>query len=176
MSPLLPLLLLAVSARAAEPDSNLVILDGASKADSVRVIVADKATRDEYAELLDAVAPGRTVETIDDYAAHADPAAVLAVRARLTGRKAVVYRYRKAVNPVPAALRAPVAPAKPAPAKSADAMSSQQLYLEGVIYYQKGDYEKARERWKKSAQLDPGNGDAKAGLERIEKLYGPANP
>ncbi|MBI5623123.1 MAG: hypothetical protein HY924_05025 [Elusimicrobia bacterium] len=50
--------------------------------------------------------------------------------------------------------------------------SSQQHYLSGVIYFQKGDYVKARDEWTLSLQLDPGNSDAKAGLERIEKLYG----
>jgi hypothetical protein len=50
--------------------------------------------------------------------------------------------------------------------------SSQQHYLSGVIFFQKGDYEKAREEWTLSLQLDPGNSDARAGLERIEKLYG----
>jgi Tfp pilus assembly protein PilF len=50
--------------------------------------------------------------------------------------------------------------------------SSQQHYLSGVIYFQKGDYVKARDEWTLALQLDPGNSDAKAGLERIEKLYG----
>ncbi|MBI3554232.1 MAG: hypothetical protein HY077_17170 [Elusimicrobia bacterium] len=52
--------------------------------------------------------------------------------------------------------------------------ASQQHYLSGVIYFQKGDYEKARDEWKLSKQIDPGNDDARAGLERIDKLYGPA--
>jgi tetratricopeptide (TPR) repeat protein len=50
--------------------------------------------------------------------------------------------------------------------------ASQQAYLEGVIYYQKNDYEKARDKWLHAKQLDPGNSDAIAGLEKIEKLYG----
>ncbi|HAZ08792.1 MAG TPA: hypothetical protein DCZ01_09795 [Elusimicrobia bacterium] len=49
---------------------------------------------------------------------------------------------------------------------------SGQAYLEGVIYYQKGDYDKARDKWLHAKQLDPGNSDAVAGLEKIEKLYG----
>jgi len=53
--------------------------------------------------------------------------------------------------------------------------ASQQSYLEGVIYYQKGDYEKARDKWLHAKQLDPGNSDAIAGLEKIEKLYGAGN-
>jgi tetratricopeptide (TPR) repeat protein len=49
---------------------------------------------------------------------------------------------------------------------------SQQYYLSGIIYYDKGDYEKARNEWTHSLQLDPANPDAKAGLERINNLYG----
>ncbi len=61
----------------------------------------------------------------------------------------------------------------PAGAVSEDARrSSQQHYLSGVIYFQKGDYVKARDEWTLALQLDPGNSDAKAGLDRIEKLYG----
>lgn len=51
---------------------------------------------------------------------------------------------------------------------------SQQYYLSGIIYYDKGDFEKARNEWTHALQLDPGNPDAKAGLERINSLYGNA--
>lgn len=75
------------------------------------------------------------------------------------------------------AAAAPAAGAGPAAAPAAgpseDARrSSQQHYLSGVIFFQKGDYEKAREEWNLALQLDPSNSDARAGLERIEKLYG----
>jgi tetratricopeptide (TPR) repeat protein len=60
------------------------------------------------------------------------------------------------------------------PAQNAESnkQASQQAYLEGVIYYQKGDYDKARDKWLHAKQLDPANSDAVAGLEKIEKLYG----
>jgi tetratricopeptide (TPR) repeat protein len=55
---------------------------------------------------------------------------------------------------------------------SSDALrASQQHYLSGVIYFQKGDYEKARDEWKLALKLNPGNEDASLGLERIDKLY-----
>lgn len=68
----------------------------------------------------------------------------------------------------------PAAPAGAPPPQNAESnkQASQQAYLEGVIYYQKGDYEKARDKWLHAKQLDPGNSDAIAGLEKIEKLYG----
>lgn len=51
-----------------------------------------------------------------------------------------------------------------------------QAYLEGVIYFQKGDYEKARLAWRKAKDLAKPGGDAandaSAGLDKIAKLYG----
>lgn len=56
--------------------------------------------------------------------------------------------------------------------------AAQQSYLEGIIYFQKGDYEKARAAWLKSKELAPPGSDAAKdasfGLERINKLYGDA--
>lgn len=52
--------------------------------------------------------------------------------------------------------------------------AAQQAYLEGVIYYQKGDYEKAGERWRKAKELAPKGSeaasDADAGLKNLDKL------
>lgn len=42
----------------------------------------------------------------------------------------------------------------------------------GIIYYQRGDYEKARDEWGRCMRLDPGNFDCKTGLGRIEQSYG----
>ena len=82
----------------------------------------------------------------------------------------------KAVADGKAAQTAPgqAAATAPPPAQTAESNknASQQAYLEGVIYYQKGDYEKARDKWLHAKQLDPSNSDALAGLEKIEKLYG----
>ncbi|OGR84691.1 MAG: hypothetical protein A3J74_06035 [Elusimicrobia bacterium RIFCSPHIGHO2_02_FULL_57_9] len=50
--------------------------------------------------------------------------------------------------------------------------SAEQHYLSGVIFFQKGDYDKARDEWNLAKKLDAANADAQAGLERIEKLYG----
>ncbi len=53
-----------------------------------------------------------------------------------------------------------------------------QAYLEGVIYYQKGDYEKARAAWLKAKELAPAGSeaarDATVGLEKLNTLYGTA--
>lgn len=63
-------------------------------------------------------------------------------------------------------------------APKADSRDAQQAYLEGVIYYQKGDYEKARAAWRKAKDLAPAGSDAakdaQAGLEKIDALYGAA--
>ena len=50
--------------------------------------------------------------------------------------------------------------------------SSVQHYQNGIAYFMKADYANARNEWNLALQLDPGNSDAKAGLERIDKLYG----
>ncbi|MBI4377190.1 MAG: tetratricopeptide repeat protein [Elusimicrobia bacterium] len=72
-----------------------------------------------------------------------------------------------------AATRAAEGAKSGAPLVSEDARrQSEQHYISGVIFFQKGDYEKAREEWTLARQLDPSNSDAQAGLERIEKLYG----
>lgn len=53
--------------------------------------------------------------------------------------------------------------------------AAQQSYLEGVIYYQKGDYEKARAAWLRAASVAPKGSDAasdaRAGLEKLDALY-----
>jgi cytochrome c-type biogenesis protein CcmH/NrfG len=41
-----------------------------------------------------------------------------------------------------------------------------------MVQFQQGNYEKARDLFTQAKQLDPGNPDAAAGLDRIEKLYG----
>lgn len=63
-------------------------------------------------------------------------------------------------------------PAAPPPSAESNRQSSQQAYLAGMIYFQKGDYEKARDEWLRAKQLDPSNSDAIAGLQKIEQLYG----
>ncbi len=77
---------------------------------------------------------------------------------------------------------APVTAAPPAsdtwPTPAQASPESSQAYLEGVIYYQKGDYEKAREAWTKAKRLAPAGSDAakdaEAGLSKINQLYGTA--
>lgn len=63
---------------------------------------------------------------------------------------------------------------------SSSSVEAQQSYLEGVIYYQKGDYEKARAAWQKSSDLAPRGSDtasdARAGLEKLDTLYGRQAP
>jgi tetratricopeptide (TPR) repeat protein len=64
-------------------------------------------------------------------------------------------------------------PAKDGAATSESAKKdSQQAYLAGMILFQQGNYEKARDQFMRAKQLDPSNIDAIGGLERIEKLYG----
>ncbi len=48
---------------------------------------------------------------------------------------------------------------------------AQQHYLSGIIYFQKGDYEKARDEWLLARKLDPSNDDVRAALGRVDRLY-----
>lgn len=65
----------------------------------------------------------------------------------------------------------------PVPGEPVD-RAANQAYLEGVIYYQKGDYEKARIAWLKAKGLATVGSDvakdATAGLEKLAVLYGAA--
>lgn len=69
---------------------------------------------------------------------------------------------------------APGQAAPPTPSAESNRQASQQAYLAGMIYFQKGDYEKARDEWLRAKQLDPSNADAVTGLQKIEQLYGGA--
>lgn len=42
----------------------------------------------------------------------------------------------------------------------------------GIIFYQKGDFERAAEEWKTCSRLDPANGECATGLKRIAQSYG----
>ena len=57
--------------------------------------------------------------------------------------------------------------------RSEDQRRSQQHYLSGVIYYDKGDYAKARDEWSTALRIDPDNVDAAAGLARVDRLVTP---
>ncbi|MDD4004067.1 MAG: tetratricopeptide repeat protein [Elusimicrobiaceae bacterium] len=49
--------------------------------------------------------------------------------------------------------------------------AARQHYLRGLIFFQQNDYDKAREEWTISKQLDPGYSEPDAGLKRIEEMY-----
>ena len=83
----------------------------------------------------------------------------------------------KATEAEPPVTAPPSPVTEAAPSSDRDA---NQAYLEGVIYYQKGDYEKARLRWLKAKQLAPKESDiskdAQAGLEKLDTLFGKKAP
>lgn len=45
----------------------------------------------------------------------------------------------------------------------------------GIIFYQRGDYEKARDEWNRCRALDSSNSDCATGLGRIAQSYGLAS-
>ncbi|MBI4051900.1 MAG: hypothetical protein HY400_05285 [Elusimicrobia bacterium] len=78
----------------------------------------------------------------------------------------------EAQEPVPVVPAAQVPPQQP-PAgmvTEENRRASQQHYLNGVVHFQNGDFQKAREEWMLAKQLDPNHADADAGLKRIEQM------
>ncbi len=59
---------------------------------------------------------------------------------------------------------------KPAGISEENRLAGQQHYMEGLKYFQNSNYEKARDEWTITRQLDPGNADAATGLKRIEQI------
>ncbi|MDA8130978.1 MAG: hypothetical protein M0011_05680 [Elusimicrobia bacterium] len=59
---------------------------------------------------------------------------------------------------------------KPQGVSEENRLAAQQHYLEGLKYFQNSNYDKARDEWTISKQLDPGNADTSAGLKRIEQI------
>lgn len=82
---------------------------------------------------------------------------------------------KDAETKLPEPAEAPVTAAPPSSEREAN-----QAYLEGVIYFQKGDYEKARVAWLRAKSLAVKGGDAesdaKAGLAKLDQLMGAKTP
>ncbi|MBI5622575.1 MAG: radical SAM protein [Elusimicrobia bacterium] len=87
------------------------------------------------------------------------------------GLKRLAKLEHKPALPRPS-LAVEVSSAPVAQSSEQDRRSSQQHYLSGVVFFQKGDYEKARNEWALALRLDPGNEDAMAGIKRVSELYG----
>lgn len=62
----------------------------------------------------------------------------------------------------------------PAQPSENDKREAVRYWNSGIIFYQKGDFEKARDEWMRCKQLDPSNSECKTGLERIDQSYGAA--
>lgn len=56
-----------------------------------------------------------------------------------------------------------------------DAEEAKERYMDGLKYFQSGDYEAAKKEWEAAAGLDPSNQNVKTGLKRISALP-PARP
>ena len=127
-------------------------------------------------KLREADARRRAAEAEKERAAEAKKRADEQAKAAAAKEKAA--EAQKADASQAASTTQAAAPGGPAAATTPSAPSdsakkqSQQAYLEGVIFFQQNNYEKAREKWLLAKQLDPGNTDAIAGLARIEQLYG----
>jgi tetratricopeptide (TPR) repeat protein len=59
------------------------------------------------------------------------------------------------------------------PADTPARRKSMESYLDGVLLFQKGDYEGSRKVWRAALKADPSNEDARVGLEKIRELLAP---
>ncbi|MBI3566362.1 MAG: hypothetical protein HY079_14295 [Elusimicrobia bacterium] len=88
--------------------------------------------------------------------------------------RGALTRGAETLGPAPAAANHPPLPR--ATSGAHDDAAASQSFLEGMIYFQKGDYETARKRWERCAELaTPGTAgadDCRAGLTRLAQLYG----
>ena len=55
-------------------------------------------------------------------------------------------------------------------ASAEDLIKAKELYMEGLKYFQNGNYEKAKAEWIAAAKLTPNDKDVNAGLKRIEAI------
>lgn len=61
---------------------------------------------------------------------------------------------------------------KAAPTTEIAARSAVAHWNSGIIYFQKGDYSRARDEWLLCKTLDPTNNDCQTGLQRIDNTFG----
>jgi hypothetical protein len=53
---------------------------------------------------------------------------------------------------------------------AADTRTAREVYLAGIIYYDKNKFDKAQEEWQHCVQIEPNNSDCAAGLQRLKDL------
>ena len=66
---------------------------------------------------------------------------------------------------------APPQIAFPESPSEADRREAVKHWNSGIIYYQKGDFEKTEEEWSSCRELDPANSDCLVGLQRLDTEY-----
>ncbi|OIO11428.1 MAG: hypothetical protein AUJ52_02080 [Elusimicrobia bacterium CG1_02_63_36] len=66
----------------------------------------------------------------------------------------------------------PEAPPDPEPSDEENKRRAIKHWNAGIIYFQKGDYAKARDEWLLCKQFDTGNSDCQTGLQRLDSTYG----
>jgi len=66
----------------------------------------------------------------------------------------------------------PEAPPDPEPSNEENNRRAVKHWNAGIIYFQKGDYAKARDEWLLCKQFDAGNADCQTGLQRLDSTYG----
>jgi|GEM_PF-2120978 len=68
--------------------------------------------------------------------------------------------------------QAPTAAPALTPGAATASATSEQAFLNGMVYFQKGDYVHARAEWTLAVKLDAANVDARSGLARLDAIEG----
>src|SRR5208282_4453144 len=90
-------------------------------------------------------------------------------RAKAEAEKKAAEEAKKTLNPTP---QAPAL--NPVGITDENRRSADKHYIQGISYFQSGNYDKAKEEWLLCNHLDPTNADCAAGLQRIDQqLNGP---
>ena len=76
------------------------------------------------------------------------------------------------VEPVAAAVFQPQAAPAEGSASESDRREAVKHWNSGIIFYQRGDFEKTQDEWEVCRALDPGNSDCVVGMQRLEQNYG----
>ncbi len=130
---------------------------------STAVRVRQASDAPVYEVAIPIVAQGATQGVLDLWVRRDGIFGLLAARAS----SAKGSQFRTVIPTRPAIVR-------PVPAASSDEgrHQVQQYYLSGMVYFEKGDYEKALKEWETAHKLDYEDQDVAAGLARVRRILG----
>jgi membrane protein involved in colicin uptake len=92
--------------------------------------------------------------------------------ARRKAEEEAAEKERQAQQAMVDATPPPAEEVKPEPTSEDQKRQAIKHWHTGIIYFQKGDYAKARDEWLLCKQFDATNADCLSGLQRIDSSFG----